>query len=72
MPGRWQNENQTEAQISFEKSYDSSSGSTTSEYKTPFMDYVEGEGIFVNLRSILTRVEMAEIGWPKLRFETKS
>lgn len=52
------NDNQTEAQISFEQSSDSSGESTTLEYKTPLMDHKEGKRIFVKPRSIL-RAEVA-------------
>lgn len=38
-------ENRIEVQIAFEQSSDPSAESTTLEYKVPFMDHKEGEGI---------------------------
>lgn len=38
-------ENRIEVQIAFEQSSDPSAESTTLEYKAPFMDHKEGEGI---------------------------
>lgn len=67
------NDNQTEAQIPLEQSSHSYGESATPEYKTLFMDHKEGEGIFVNPRSILRmRRERVEVAWTELRLETKS
>lgn len=55
-------ENRIKAQISFEPSSDSSGQSAIPDYKTPFVDHKEGEGVFINPRSILRMT--------KLRFES--
>lgn len=63
----------TEAQILVERSFNSSGESVFLEYKTPFMDHKEGEGILVNPRSILRiKVERTKVCWIELRFEAKS
>lgn len=47
------NENRSKVQIPFEQSFDSFGESTTPEHKTPFIDYNEGEGTFIDPRLIL-------------------
>lgn len=40
---------------------------------TPFIDHKEGEGIYINPRSILRmRIERVKVPWTELMFETKS
>lgn len=66
-------ENRIEANILFEQSSSSSGESTITEYKTPYMDHKKGEGILINLRSILRMlVERSEICWADVKFEARS
>lgn len=66
-------EDRTEAQPPFKQSSDSSRKNISSAQRTPFMDHKEGDGIFINPRSILRmRIEMAEVPWTELKFKTKS
>lgn len=59
---KMENDNQIEPQFPFEQSSDSFGGRIFPDYKTPLMDHNEGEGIFVNLNSILKmRIERAEV-----------
>lgn len=53
-----------EAQPPFEQSSDSSSKDISSEYMILFLDHKEGDGIFINLRSILKmRIRRVEMSW---------
>lgn len=62
-----------EAQVPSEQSFNLSGKSRTPEYMTLFMDHKEGEGIFINTRSILRmRIERKEVYWTKQRFEAQS
>lgn len=53
-----------EADIPFEQSSSSFKESVDPSYRTPLMDYKEGNGVLISPRSILRmRVERAEICW---------